>query len=133
MSRIMQQPLVLPPRKPRLLLVDDDPGARRALQLLLSGRGLEVRSYGSGRDLLADPLAADAEILVADYMMPDADGLELIRSLRTRGWSGRAVMITGFPEQGLERRAQLAGFDQVLDKPLVDAVLVKAVDGLLRR
>lgn len=129
----MQQSLASPPRKPRLILVDDDPGARRALQLLLSGRGLDVRSYGSGRDLLADPLAAEAEVLVADYKMPDTDGLALIEGLRTRGWSGRAVLITGFPEHDLRRRAQIAGYDRVLEKPLFDAALVKAVDGLLGR
>ncbi|MBO9707417.1 MAG: response regulator [Caulobacter sp.] len=129
----MQQPLPSSPRRPRLLLVDDDAGARRSLQLLLSGRGLEVRAFGSGRDLLADPLACEAEVLVADYRMPDADGLELIVGLRKRGWSGRALLITGFPESGLHAKAASAGYERVLEKPLVDAALVRAVDGLLGR
>lgn len=116
--------------RPRLLLVDDDPGARRALQLLLSGRGYEVRAYGAPRDLLADPLATSAVILVADYKMPDADGIQLISSLRARGWAGRALLITGFPEAGLAAKARSAGYAAVLEKPLVDAALVKAVDGL---
>jgi FixJ family two-component response regulator len=63
--------------------------------------------------------------------MPDTDGLELIAGLRARGWAGRAVLITGFPEAALKARAELAGYERVLEKPLVDTALVKAVDGLL--
>jgi FixJ family two-component response regulator len=129
----MQKSLAPADRRPRLLLVDDDPGVRRALQLLLSGRGYEVRAYGAVRDLLADPLAPNAEVLVADYKMPDADGLNLILGLHERGWSGRALLITGFPEDGLAAKALSAGYERVLEKPLVDLALVKAVDGLLER
>ncbi|HQR88626.1 MAG TPA: response regulator, partial [Caulobacter sp.] len=62
----------------RLLLVEDDPGVRRSLQLLLHGRGFEVRAYASGLALLADPTALDAVCLVSDYRMPEIDGLLIL-------------------------------------------------------
>jgi len=112
-------------------LVEDDPAVRRSLQLLLSGRGYEVRAYASGLDLLADETAVTARGLIADFRMPDADGLTVLRTLRERGWNGSALLITGFPGKALSEQAIAAGFDRVLPKPLVDGALIDAVERLV--
>lgn len=117
--------------RPRLLLVEDDPAVRRSLQLLLSGRGYEVRAYASSLDLLADETAVSARGLIADFRMPDADGLTVLRNLRDRGWSGSAVLITGFPGEALTEQAIAAGFNCVLPKPLVNSALIDAVERLV--
>jgi FixJ family two-component response regulator len=111
----------------RLLLVEDDPGVRRSLQLLLRGRGFEVRAYASGLALLADPTALGAVCLVADYRMPEIDGLLILRRLRELGWQGQALLITAFPSARLVDQAMAAGFSRVIEKPLVEAALVDAV------
>lgn len=103
------------------------------MQLLLSGRGLDVRAYGSSRDLLVDPLSSDADVMVADFKAPGHDGLRLIRSLRERGWLGCSLLIADPLEAGLIPEAENAGYDRVLQKPLVDAALVRAVEVLLDR
>jgi len=92
---------------------------------------MEVRAYGSGRDVLNDPLTRQAHALVADYGMPDVDGLELMAALRARGWLGRGVLITGLPRQELTERALAAGFEGVLEKPVSEASLLMVVDRLL--
>ncbi|MFZ0269956.1 response regulator [Caulobacter sp.] len=112
----------------RLLLVEDDPGVRRSLQLLLHGRGFEVRAYASGLALLADPTALGAVCLVADYRMPEIDGLSILKRLRGLGWQGQALMITAFPSARLAARARAAGYSQVLEQPLVEFGLVEAVE-----
>lgn len=112
----------------RLLLVEDDPGVRRSLQLLLRGRGFEVRAYASGLALLADPTALGAVCLVADYRMPEIDGLSILRRLRERGWQGQALLITAFPSARLVDQALAAGYSRVIEKPLVEAALVEAVE-----
>lgn len=112
----------------RLLLVEDDPGVRRSLQLLLHGRGFEVRAYASGLALLADPTALDAVCLVADYRMPEIDGLSMLKQLRGLGWRGQALMMTAFPSARLTAQARAAGYSQVLEKPLVEFSLVEAVE-----
>jgi len=111
----------------RILLVEDDPGVRRSLQLLLHGRGFEVRAYASGLALLADPTALEAVCLVADYRMPEIDGLLILRRLRDLGWRGQALLITAFPSDGLIDQALAAGYSRVIEKPLVEAALVEAV------
>jgi FixJ family two-component response regulator len=112
----------------RLLLVEDDPGVRRSLQLLLRGRGFDVRAYASGLALLADPTTLGAVCLVADYRMPEIDGLLILRRLRDLGWRGQAVLITAFPSAHLIDQALAAGYSRVVEKPMVEAALVDAVE-----
>jgi FixJ family two-component response regulator len=119
--------------RPRVLLVEDDPGVRRSLQLLLRGRGFEVRAYASGLALLADPTALSAVCLVADYLMPDVNGIKVLVALRGLGWSGEALLITAYPTPELAARALKAGFSRVLEKPLIDAALVEIIAGLAGR
>ena len=118
-------------RRPVMLLVEDEPAVRRSLQLVLQGSGFTVRSYGSGATLLADPDAGGADGLVADYRLPDGDGLSVLRGLRAVGFMGQAILITAFGSSDLVVRAREAGFDRVLEKPLGDRVLRDAISGLV--
>jgi len=118
--------------KTRILLVEDEPAVRRSLQLLLQADGFDVRAYATGKTLLADPTAQDAACLVADYRMEECDGLDTLRRLRETGWTGPAVLITAFPSADLTAKAVQAGFDAVLEKPLRQHVLVRAVERLVR-
>jgi len=115
-----------------VLLVEDDPGVRRSLQLLLRSRGFEVRAYGAGRAMLADSAAMDAALLVADFKLGDGDGIQILDALRQKGWVGPAVLVTGFPSEDLEARAAKAGFSRVLHKPLAEGALADTVERLLR-
>ncbi|MDX3910948.1 MAG: response regulator [Sphingobium sp.] len=114
----------------RLLLVEDDPGVRRSLQLLLRARGFDVRAYAAGAALLADPLANQACCFVADYSMDELDGLEVLTRLKSRGWAGPAILITAFPTPALKNRAMAAGFSVVLEKPFREHVLADTVTRL---
>lgn len=117
--------------RPRLLLVEDDHGVRRSLQLLLQAQGFEVSSYSAGPALLDDPQALDAACFIADFKMGQLDGVEVLARLHERGWNGPAVLITGFPSAELEARAQAEGFDILLEKPFREHVLVDTVARLV--
>jgi len=117
-------------QKSIVLLVEDDPAVRRSLQLVLQGSGFVVRSYATGTALLADPNIGDADALVADYRLPDSDGVRLLQDLRKVGFRGRAVLVTGFGTPALEVSARAAGFARVLEKPLADRVLRETMAGL---
>lgn len=122
----------LPSDKARILLVEDDPAVRRSLQLLLQANGFDVRAYASGTSLLADDSAFDAACLVADYRMPDCDGVDTLVGMRARGWTGPAILITGFLSSDLSSSANEAGFNLIFEKPLRNRRLVEAVDRLVR-
>lgn len=114
----------------RLILVEDDAAVRRSLQLLLAWRGYDVRSYSSAAAAVSH-LAEDqgSDLLVADYRLPDGDGIGLLRALRRSGWHGRAILITAFPSPMLIDSALASGFDAVLEKPLRQHELVGALAG----
>lgn len=101
-----------------VMIVDDDEAVRRSLSLMLRANGYRVHGYGSGPQLLLGGLPSKADILLADYVMPGMDGLELVRRLRAQGWQGAAVLITGRYESGLAARASVEGVTAVLEKPL---------------
>ena len=113
--------------RPCLLLVEDDDGVRRGLQLLLQGQGYDVRSFASGRAALADVAPAEARYLVADYVLGDGDGIHLLSMLRDEGWTGLAVLITAFASPEVTAAAAKAGFATVLDKPFRDDDLLRAL------
>lgn len=114
-------------KRPKLLLVEDDDALRRALQLILYNQGFEVRAYRSAAQALADRSAAEANVLIADYRLPDSDGIALLGALRSRGWSGRAVLITGFPSPSVTASANSVGYAAILEKPVPHHRLLAAI------
>ncbi|MET3725169.1 response regulator [Sphingomonas trueperi] len=107
-----------PAERPSVLLVEDDDGVRRSTQLLLHGQGYQVRAHSVVTASLADPAALTADYLVADYCLPDGDGIALLRDLQARGWNGRAVLMTSYPSPTLTAEAEATGYAALLEKPL---------------
>lgn len=118
--------------RPRILLAEDDAAVRRSLQLLLQARGYDVRAHASGRTLLADPMCSSAACLVADYQLDELDGFEILSTLRARGWSGPALLITAYPTSDLQERAARRGFEAVIEKPFREGAVAEAVARLLK-
>lgn len=124
-------PRELPARRPRLVLVEDDPAVRRSLHFLLQAHDYDVRAYASGAHLCSDDASLTAACLIADYRMPDYDGVETLVALRDRGCIGRAVLVTGFPSPVLTDIAISAGFDAILEKPLREHLLLGTIRQLV--
>ena len=66
----------------RVLLVEDDPGVREALELGLSLEGHEVRAVDRPEEALG--LLSWAEVVVLDVLLPQGDGFSLLRAIRER-------------------------------------------------
>ena len=111
----------------KVVLVDDDAAVRSSLKLLLTGRGYSVDAFAGGQAVLDANLGNDNVCLIADYLMPDVDGISLLGSLRKQGWSGPALLITGHFDTTLERRALACGYTAVFEKPLRHEQLIDAV------
>jgi two-component system response regulator MprA len=117
----------------RLLVVDDDPAIREALELVLSLNGFEVAVAADGREAIRTMAAARSDAVVLDVMMPGLDGLEVCRRIRAAGDRTPVLMLTARVDVS-ERVAGLeAGADDYLAKPFAHEELVARLHALLRR
>lgn len=99
-------------------IVDDDGDVRDVLDALLEAAGHTVKTYQSGQQLLEDPELDEVACLVADQMMPEMTGLDLLKELELSGHTIPSVLITGLPETRVFDEARGLGAIDVLTKPI---------------
>jgi two-component system response regulator AtoC len=115
----------------RVLVADDEPNARRVLEILLRKLGCEVFSAADGQAALALLQTTAIELLVTDLNMPKMNGLELLAAIRQDGHNFPVIMVTayGTVENAVEAMKQGA-FDFIirpLDIEQVELVIRRAV------
>ena len=109
----------------RVLVVDDDRSIRQILKSLLTKAGYACSEAASGRQGLDLARTELPDLMIVDWMMPEMDGIELIRTLRQTE-SGRAIyilLLTGMDQEERLVEAFAAGADDFLSKPLKSNVL----------
>jgi FixJ family two-component response regulator len=125
-------PLMPPLAQPTVCVVDDDAGVLGSLRFLLETDGFAVRTFRSGAAALTAAHGGDVDCFVVDYKMPDMNGIELVRQLRSRGVVTPVILITGYPDDNISARAASAGVQHVLRKPLLDESLAKQIRGAIQ-
>lgn len=111
----------------RVLLVDDHAETAEALGLLLMRRGFEVTTASSIATALAAAEAAPIDVLVADIILPDGSGNDLLRQLRAVN-EVPAIALSGLDGASDIRQSREAGFDEHLAKPVTIEELVGALE-----
>ncbi len=115
-----------------ILLVEDDPALRRALRTMIRSRDLEVAEAGTGEEAVVLASGGAADLIVLDLGLPDVDGLEVLRRIRT--FSGVPVIVlTAHHQQAEKIRALDAGADDYITKPFDVDELRARVRAALRR
>ena len=110
----------------RILVVDDEPGLRFALQELLESRGMEVVAVDSAVAALA---ALDGiDVVVTDFAMPDMDGMELLEKLRSADSRLPVILVTAHGSERLAVRALKRGAYDYLTKPFDNDELFHTVE-----
>ena len=113
----------------RILLVDDNDDARSALASLLVLEGADVIEARDGAGALRSAKKEQPPVAVIDIGLPDIDGYEVARQLRLdpRTQSMHLVALTGYGQEADRQRAQAAGFDRHLTKPVDFDELLSAI------
>jgi DNA-binding response OmpR family regulator len=114
-------------RKPRVLLLDDDPSMQRLVAALLKSEGYRVDVFLTGRDALRSIEKYDYDVLLLDLMMPHEGGMTVIRELRDRKPEllTRALVLSASSQSVIGTvRNQVAG---VVTKPFKSPELIGAV------
>src|SRR5207245_10585529 len=94
---------VLPLLMTRVLVVDDEPGLRQSLGLLLADAGYQVTAEGDGAKALERALAEPFDLVLCDVRMPAMDGRAFLRAYTCRGGSALVIMITAYGGEGAAR------------------------------
>jgi signal transduction histidine kinase/integral membrane sensor domain MASE1/CheY-like chemotaxis protein len=122
----------------RILSVEDDRDSREMLEMALRAEGAEVVSVGSVREALQVLNRNDwrPAVMVSDIGMPDEDGYDLIRQVRSRppeeGGNLPAIALTGFAGNGERERLLGAGYQMHITKPVEWSSLIRTVAGFAR-
>ena len=118
---------------PTVLVVDDDPSVRSALDDLFQSVGLQVKVFDSPRELLANERPEGPCCLVLDVRLPGKSGLDFQRELNEANISLPIIFLTGHGDIPMSVRAMKAGAVEFLTKPFREQDLLDAVQAALDR
>jgi YesN/AraC family two-component response regulator len=118
----------------RILLIDDDDFVRGVLRLILNQFGhfvIEARNGREGIDLF---MGANADLVITDIVMPEKEGLEVLKEIRKMSPAVKIIAISGGgrvnPTDYL-RMARFLGAAKVLAKPISNEALIGAINEVL--
>lgn len=117
----------------RILIVDDDPAVRRALNTTLRTLGFSTSEASQGEEALTLAAAAHFEVVLLDINMPGLDGLEACRRLRSRLPRIEILMLTVRDSEEDKVQALEAGADDYVTKPFHIRELTARIRAAVRR
>jgi PAS domain S-box-containing protein len=121
----------------RVLAIDDEEDARELLRVVLEAAGAEVRTLPSAAAALEQIESIDPHVIVVDLGMPEIDGFQFIRQLRSLPNAAireiPAAALTAFVRSEDRTRALQSGFEMHLAKPVDPGELVASVATLTKR
>ena len=116
----------------KILLVDDEPAQLELLRYNLEKAGFETIKAENGRDAILLTEEHEPDLVVLDWMMPEASGIDVCRDLRSRAQT-RLLPISARGEDGDRSLGLDSGADDYISKPFSPRELIARVKAVLRR
>jgi len=117
----------------RILIVEDEAHLAELIAQVLGEEGYSTQRLGGGRSALARALTEPFDLLIVDWMLPELDGLKLVRRLRAAEVGVPVLMLTARDQVEDRVEGLDAGADDYLPKPFAFAELLARVRALTRR
>ena len=115
-------------RAPRILVVDDNEDCRSALCSFLEAWDFDVYQAGGGQEAVERASEVRPDLILMDIMMPDIDGLEAARRIRSEADLGDVRIVAVSAMEGANTVCEKAGFDGCVAKPLDMGEFPRRVD-----
>lgn len=101
-----------------ILIIDDEAALRQILQNTVARAGYTTDTASCVRDAAAKLVRGDVDVALCDIRMPDGDGVELVRSMRSAGIDTQFIMVTAFASMETAVEALRAGASDYMIKPI---------------
>lgn len=116
----------------RILIVDDEESIRFTLSSFLEEAGHEVRAVPDCREALAALDEAEFEIVFADIVLGEGNGIDILKYLRSRNSTVQFILITGYPEIETASEAVRLGAFDYMTKPVTQEKVLRSAELALR-
>jgi two-component system, cell cycle response regulator CtrA len=117
----------------RVLLVEDEPSTAQSITLMLQSANMVVDSTDLGEDGLEIGRLYDYDLIILDLVLPDIDGLEVLRRLRTARVHTPVLILSGLTEAEMKVKGLGGGADDYLTKPFDKDELIARIQAIVRR
>jgi CheY-like chemotaxis protein len=121
--------------QPFVLVADDDRDTRELYRACLDINGYRTAEAGTGSQTIVSAVEILPDVLLTDYVLPDVDGVTIARRLKedARTAAIRILMVTGYANPDVERRAADAGIERVFLKPCLPQTVMREVARVITR
>lgn len=117
----------------RILVIEDDSSTAKSIELMLKKEGWVVDTTDMGEDGLEIGKLYEYDIILLDLMLPDMDGLDVLRSLRDSRIETPVLILSGLTESDSKIKGLGTGADDYLTKPFDKGELVARIQAIVRR
>ncbi len=117
----------------RVLLVEDDPATAQSLQMMLESENMVVDATDLGEDGLEIGKLYDYDIIILDLILPDINGIEVLRRLRDARIETPVLILSGLSDSDDKVKGLGTGADDYLTKPFEKAELMARIQAIVRR
>ncbi|MDO5695569.1 MAG: response regulator transcription factor [Eubacteriales bacterium] len=119
--------------KYNILYVEDDPVIGEVIEEYLKTAGYHVHRYLNGNEALSAFAAERFDLAILDIMLPDTDGIDILKHLRTSDPDIGIIMLSALDDEGTQLHAFNGLCDDYIVKPVSGILLLKRVETILRR
>ena len=116
----------------KILVIDDDTAVTDLLSVLLRSQGFDITATNNSSDGLSYVSEHEPDLIILDLMMPEIDGWEVCRSVRTYS-QVPIIVLSALNDPSMVASVLDAGADDYLTKPTPSRVLVAHINRLIKR
>ena len=114
--------------KKKIVLIDDDITSLDIIAFLFEENGFEIQRFANGNKAVEFLVGNKTDIVLVDLMMPDVNGIDTTKKIRSNGFKGPIIAFTALDDLDVHKEAKQAGCNEVVTKPYQGKKLLELIN-----